>query len=464
MEPLSIKEILIATRGKLVFGRDVSFIDSISLDSREVKAGDLFIAIKGNRFDGHNFVKDALSKGASGIIFKKGMLSWITDIDGGHKDRFFIAVDDTINAIGEIAKYYRKRFDIPFIAVTGTCGKTTVKDMIFHLLSTKLKVLRNEGTKNNHIGLPITLFRLDNTFEAGVLELGMNHFGEIDYLTKILSPRIGIITNIGLAHLEFIKNINGVLKAKEELLKNLNEDDIAILNGDDPNLKKIINKYKFKKITFGIKDRCDFYASQINMNKETVSFRLNRKTLFTLKLLGIHNVYNALAAIATAEALGLDVSSLKSSLESFEPLSMRMKTLNFRGMLVIDDTYNANPFSVRNAIDVISSFNGYRKIVVFSDMLELGRHAEQLHREIGNYITFKKVNLLLTIGKFSKYIALGAKEAGMNTENIYNLGSKKEVVEILNTKAKPRDIILFKGSRLTKMEDVINCFTTSYTH
>lgn len=464
MEPLSVRDIAGAIEAKLVKGEKNPCINSISTDSRSLKEGDLFFAIKGDRFDGHDFLKDALSRGASGVVFEGNELKRALSLkEGLFKKKIFIQVDDTIKALGRFAAFYRNRFKIPFIAVTGTCGKTTTKDMVFELLSLKFKVLRNEGTKNNHIGLPVTLLQLDRSFDAAVLELGMNHFGEIDYLAGILKPHIGVITNVGPAHLEFVKDIDGVLKAKEELLRNLRLEDIAIVNGDDDRLAEALEKYKFKKITFGMKKGCEFRATDVNINKKITSFKLNNGTLFKLNLSGAHNIYNALAAIAVSSIFDIDMHSLRNALESFRPLNMRMKFTEINGMTIIDDTYNANPLSVKSAIDTLSGFNGNRKIAVFSDMLELGENSEQLHKDIGNYVASKKIDLLITVGDLSGHIAYGAEGYGMKASNIYNVKSKKEAVDLLNRVAKPDDILLFKGSRLTKMEELINCFTTSYT-
>lgn len=463
MEPLYLNEIIKVTQGSLVKSTEDTVINSISIDSRTIKPSDLFIAIKGDNFDGHSFVADALKKGACGAIVERKKIRNFNLTNEYVKKKILIEVKDTLKALGYISSHYRDRFDIPFIAVTGTCGKTTTKDMLFHLLSARLKVLRNEGTKNNHIGLPLTLFQLNKSFDVAVLELGMNHFGEIDYLSKILKPNVGIITNVGKAHFEFVKNINGVLRAKEELLRNLPNSAIAILNADDQRLMRIGDRYSFKKITFGIKNRCDFRASQIEMDKGIIRFRLNGRDTFKLRMLGISNVYNALAAIVCSSILGMDVKVLKEAFESFKGSDMRMKMVSFKDMLIIDDTYNANPLSAKNAIDTISGLNGGRRIMVFSDMLELGKYSRRLHRKIGNYIACKKIDILVTVGALSKDIAFGAIEAGMKDKNVHSFETKKEALEMLNKETKPNDIILFKGSRLTKMEELLSCFTTSCT-
>ncbi len=463
MDPLYLDEIIRVTRGNVVNGAADTVVKSISIDSRTIKKGDLFIAIKGDNFDGHDFVVDALKKGACGAIVGGKNIGDFSLTSEYAEKKNLIKVKDTLKALGDISSYYRDRFDIPFIAVTGTCGKTTTKDMLFHLLSARLKVLRNEGTKNNHIGLPITLFQLDKSFDVAVLELGMNHLGEIDYLSKILKPNVGIITNVGEAHLEFVKNINGVLMAKEELLKNLSSSALAILNADDPRLKAIGHKYNFKKVTFGIKNKCDFRASHLDIGKAIIRFKLNGRDTFKLRMLGMPNVYNALAAIACSSMLGMGVKILREAFESFKAPDMRMKTVSFRDMLIIDDTYNANPLSAKNAIDAISGFNGGRKIAVFSDMLELGRYTRRFHRRIGNYIACKKIDILVTVGALSKDMASGAIEAGMRDEDVHSFKTKKEALKMLNKETRPKDIILFKGSRLTKMEELLNCFTTSCT-
>lgn len=450
---LKIEEILKAIGGKLICGRRSLSIKDFSLDSRTLKKGDGFIAIKGNNFDGHWFIKKAIEQGASCIIAQTKFEEELVD---KAQDFALIEVADSIKALGDIAYYKRNKFNLPIIAISGSNGKTTTKEMIAWVLSEKFKVLKNEGTKNNHIGLPQALLGLNADFDLGVLELGTNHFHEIDYLAKITKANIGVITNIGPTHLEYFGDLTGVFKEKYALIKNLENPYLSILNGDDKFLRKVILR-KSKRplaLSFAIENRSDFSASGISFNQGRVEFLLNRKDKFYLNTCGRHNVYNALAAISVARIFGLQYKTIVKRLASFEFPSGRLKIKEFNKAIFIDDTYNSNPESFNQAMRTLENFKtSGRKIVVMGDMLELGRDKGLLHRNAGR-LAAQVADIFISVGPLSKLAAMAARLSGTN--RIFSCESALEARDILFKKVLPKknDVILVKGSRSMKMEGV----------
>lgn len=442
-----IPELLKATGGKLISGSAKSRVREISIDSRSLKRGDAFIAIKGDRFDGHDFIDAAIKKGACCLITQReGKRSGIT----------FIKVRDTTKALGDIAAFKRKKFkQIPVIAVTGSCGKTTAKEMIAAVLAEKFKVLKNEGTKNNQIGLPLTLLKLDSSYDIAVLEIGTNHFGEVEYLSRIAQANIGVITNIGESHLEYFKNLNGVFREKYTLIKNLSWPAIAVLNADDKFLRKAA--LKKTEIPFvlgvGIKHRSDFYATRISYSLAKPAFRVNNRFKFALKALGYYNIYNALLAIAVARIFGLGYPDIAKGLKSFQLPKSRLSLKKIKGINFIDDTYNANPLSMRQALGVLADFPARRrKITVLGDMLELGAHSGTAHAwAIKEALKFS--DILITVGELTKAVITKDR---LSQNRIFTCQTSSEARGILlnAVAANAGDIILVKGSRRMKMEEV----------
>jgi UDP-N-acetylmuramoyl-tripeptide--D-alanyl-D-alanine ligase len=450
---LSCVQILKATRGKLVSGSLQAPIKGISIDSRTIRKQEAFLAIKGANFDGHDYIAQALKKGASCIIKQdKNKIKVRGSVT-------CIEVKDTLKALGDIAGFWRKKFDIPVIAVTGSNGKTTVKDMISWVLSQKFKVLKNEGTKNNQIGLPLTVLKLDDTYNMMVLELGTNHPGEIGYLARIAQPNIGVITNIGSAHLGYFGSLAGVFKEKSALIRNLNNPAIAILNADDSFLQKEITK-KIKRpfiLGFGIKNQSDFFASNIAQHKNRFAFCVNRRQEFELNTCGYNNIYNALIASAIARIFGLDYKDIAARIARFNFLAGRLKFTRSSNIRFIDDTYNSNPDSLKQALDALDKFQTCgRKIFVMGDMLELGREGGAFHIQAGREIA-KVCNALLAVGRLSKLAADTARRYGLSSKNIFTCRTSKEAAKILRHKlsVKNDDIVLIKGSRAMKMEEVL---------
>ena len=448
-----VDEIIKATDGKLIQGQPGDKLKGISTDSRKLNPGDVFLALRGKNFDGHNFIPAVLKSGTACVIAQK-----ITGFTLP-KGVVFIQVRDTTLALGDLARFQRQKFNKPVIAVTGSNGKTTTKEMIAWVLSGKAKVLKNAGTQNNQIGLPQTLIQLKESYDFAVVEIGTNHFGEVDYLAKIAGPNIGLITNIGQSHLEFLKDLKGVFKEKTALLRNLTKPALALLNADDKLLKAIIMRQNkgMHVFSYGIKEKSDFSASAIRSENQQVRFKVNRKFDFILSTSGGFNVYNALAAIAVGRLLGRAYSELASRLENFKFPSGRLRFVQFRGVRFIDDTYNSNPLSLSCALETLGSLNCKgKRILVMGDMRELGSQKESLHRQIAGSIT-NSCDLLVTVGDLARLTAVAARKRGWASKNIFCCASAAEARDLLFKKIVPGadDLVLVKGSRSMRMEEVL---------
>ncbi|MBU1091214.1 MAG: UDP-N-acetylmuramoyl-tripeptide--D-alanyl-D-alanine ligase, partial [Candidatus Omnitrophica bacterium] len=346
-------ELLNATKGKLIKSSKLSKVSGISIDSRSLRPNEAFIAIKGKNFNGHDFINQAIKKGASCIIINTTYDIRHTTYEK-HKVAL-IAVRDTTKALGDIARYHRQKIDLPVIGVTGSNGKTTTKEMIAWVLSGRFRVLKNPGTKNNQIGLPLSLLDLNSRHNAAVLELGTNHFGEIAYLSGICQPNVGIITNIGPAHLEFFKDLKGVFREKYSISGHLQKPRMMILNADDKNLRSKLFKREKKSFNlgFGIRSKADFSARAIKIQNGRMEFVVNKKYKFTLKVFGYSNIYNALASIAVARVLGMGYNDIASRLSNFTFTQGRLSLLELNNTRFLDDSYNSNPFSLKQALDTL---------------------------------------------------------------------------------------------------------------
>ncbi|NQU73798.1 MAG: UDP-N-acetylmuramoyl-tripeptide--D-alanyl-D-alanine ligase [Candidatus Omnitrophica bacterium] len=430
----------------------------ISTDTRTIKEGELFIALRGENFDGHDFVEKAATKKAAGAIID----SKIQGLKGLKSKKFIlIQAKDTLSAFGDIAHFYRMRFKIPLIGITGSSGKTTAKEMIYEVLSSKFKVLKNKGTENNSIGLSHTLLRLHPGHSIGVMELGTNHFGEIRRLSQVLKPTVGIITNIGPAHLEFLKSEAGVLKEKMELLKSLDKDGLAIINADDALLKDI-KGLKCKIVKFGMDKNCDFKVTKIFQEKEAIWFTVNGNHDFKIRLLGKQNVYNALIAITVGFLHGVDFNSIHNALSEFKPLNGRLCLRSLGPIKVIDDTYNSNPQSVKAALAVLASYKSAgRKILICADMLELGSLADKFHAETGRAISKANPDYLISVGNFSKTINEAAIFGGMNKDAVISCKDNLDVLKTLKAIVSEGDVLLLKGSRRMKLNEVADALSSS---
>lgn len=459
MFEITLEELVNAVKGEILsgpYGGDRR-MEGISIDSRHVGKGNLFVAIPGDKFDGHRFVEEAFSKGAPAIIIAKERSKAVSrDI---FQKAAVIMVDDTKVALRNLACWHRRKFDIPTVAVTGTNGKTTSKEMIADVLSSKYKVVRSPKSYNNLIGVPLSLFRLNSRSQALVMELGMSEPGEIGLLTRVANPSIGVITNIGPAHLESMRSVDEIARAKFELLDNMSSPKTLVLNADDPILARRMKEKRADErvISFGIENQADFRADRIEPHGEGyIGFRVNQDLTIDLLLLGRHNVYNALAALAVGNLLGVEPQDIKGKLERYVPSELRMELVHIRDIRVINDSYNANPISMENALETLKGMDAPgRKIAVLADMLELGEKAADFHLQVGRKAAELGVDVLLTVGDLARGIGEGAKQAGMNGRKIKNFRTNQEVSHYLLENLRSGDLVLVKGSRKMRTEEVV---------
>ncbi len=454
MERLTVKEVIKAVRGKLICGNQRGEISGVSIDSRTIKRGEIFFALKGERFDGHDFLQEVIEKGAKAAVVskKKKFATKITIIKVAH----------TLTALQELAKFYRRKFNPVVVGVTGSNGKTTTKDMLKALLLSKYRVVATPGNYNNIVGLPLTLFEISPGTECLVLEMGTNHAGEIKRLAEISLPQMGVITNISATHLQFFRCISNVLSAKMELVQLLPAQGKVVLNIDDVHLRSQFKRIKQEIITFGTNPQANVRASDVVVSspgeKERLSFSVHTgrdRKEFDLNCLGRYNIYNALAAIGVAKEFGISLSLMVDVLREFKFPKLRMEKLKYGEVTIINDAYNANPTSVKAALsELISSFPSQRKIVVLGDMLELGRMSRKFHEEIGKIVATSPIYSLITIGEDAQFIAQAAREWGMEGENIFSFKDKKFASRKLKKLVKPKDAVLIKGSRKIGLEEI----------
>lgn len=452
MEAMSLQEIASASKGTLMNSEAGLVVGGVSIDSRRINPGDMFIALKGESFDGHDFINIAVENGAAVVVTYKQPAECSVP---------YILVEDTMKALQDIARYYRKKFQIPFVAVTGSSGKTTTKDMIASVLSQRFNVLKTEGNFNNAIGLPLTLLKLQYDHEIAVLEMGMNSPGEISLLSDIVRQDVGVISNVGTAHIEKLGSRENILKAKLEIFHYFDRNNTAVINGDNDMLAGF-HAGKYPVVRYGLKDSNDLYAFDIKeKGEEGIDFSVNMEGAaesFTVLLPGMHNVYNALSAIAVARLFGMEAGEIRRGLTNFKPSKMRMDIINTRnGVKIINDAYNANPESMRAAINVLQGLKGSGKsISITGDMLELGEVSEKEHYGIGAYAAEKGVDMVVAVGNFSGSVKRGAEEAGMDSKHIYAFPLKEDAALFLEKILKPGDVVLVKGSRVMKMEYIVD--------
>ena len=431
--------------------------ESISTDSRRVRGGELFVAISGKRYDGHRFIQDAFDKGALGVLASESYLGTDPLVSG--KNHFWVSVPDTLDALGDLAAFRRGKSKVSVVAITGTNGKTTTKEMAASVLGQAFSVLKTPGNFNNLIGVPLTLFGLTDSHEWAVLELAMNHRGEIRRLGEICKPDVGVITNIGAGHLEGVNDIDGVMMAKGELLEALDKDGTAVLNIDDQRVCRLAERFEGRVVTFGIHNSAEVWATSVCLNPCNSVFDLcwyDESARVRLPMPGAGAIYSALAAATVGYRIGLSIEEVRKGLEAVPTLPGRMEILTLPGgIYVVNDTYNANPSSMALAINTLQSLKGKgRGILVTGDMLELGAHAVKAHKRLGRLIVRAGASRLYATGEFAEVVAEGAVEAGMDPNRTF-IGTHAEIVEDLKRCLGPGDWVLVKGSRLMGMEKVV---------
>ena len=452
MEALSVKDLLQATNGNLISGNELDEINNIAIDSRKAKLGDVFIAIIGENLDGHKFMQSALDNGCKTFIKNRS-----NSIKFESSDINLIEVDDTTIALGDIAKYYKEKFVIPYIGVTGSVGKTTTKDMIYAAISNNFDTLKNEGNFNNHIGVPLTLFNLNKKHECAIIEMGMSNFNEIEYLANIVNPKIGVISNIGLSHIENLGSQDGILKAKLEITTNFDENNTLILNGDDEYLSKVCKEdcnYNLK--TFGFNSNNDVYCTEYIMSEDSINFKCiinGKEEAIFIPTVGKHNIYNAMAAILVGLTLGMKLEDIKLGLRGFTASKMRLDIFKKDDLTIINDAYNASPDSMKAALDILGRYEK-RRVAILGDMFEMGEHSEYGHRLVGES-SINNVDVLITVGDMSKFIGDEAKKLGLDSNNIYHFKTKELAIESLDSLINKDDAVLVKASRGMKLEEIV---------
>lgn len=453
MNYLNIEEIVNACNGKLLCGDKEQYVKGFSRDSREIKPGDIYVGIKGENFDGNVYYKQAIENGAIGCIIEEHFEKNI-DLQIAKN---IIIVKDSIKALQNIATYRRNQYNIPVVAVTGSVGKTSTKDIIASTLAQKYKVLKTEGNKNNHIGLPLTILELDNQ-EIITVEMGMNHLGEISVLTKIAKPNVCVITNVGTAHIGNLGSRENILKAKLEILEGMDENGTVVINNDNDLLHKWAeeNKQKYNIITYGIHNSSDYMAYNIKEQENSVEYDINLKgETYKIKVpvSGEPFVYNSLCALAIAEICNIEISQAIQGIGTFELTKKRMEIIKKDGLTIINDSYNASYDSMKAALEYLKITTGDRKIAVLGDMLELGAFEQELHEKVGEEVAKNNIDILITIGERAKYIANKAKEMGV--QKIFSYTNNEEATAHIKEMIKVGDTILFKASNSMKLSEII---------
>jgi UDP-N-acetylmuramoyl-tripeptide--D-alanyl-D-alanine ligase len=418
-----------------------------SIDSRTIQPGELFIAVKGERMDGHDFVNQALEKGAAAAVIRKDQLVRYTAKSG------LMTVDETLIALQTLASAVRRLWGKPLVGVTGSTGKTTTKEAIAHVLSTRFRVLKSEGNFNNHFGLPLMLLKIEPEHDIAVIEMGMSHAGEIAALAKIAQPEIGVVTNVAPVHLEFFDSVAGIARAKYELIEALPAGGVAVLNGDDEYVSQFGRDFRGKVVLYGLRASADVRAENIEpRGPEGSAFDVvvgSCREKAVLHLVGTHNICNALAAVAVGLERGLSPSEAVSTLASLVPADKRGQVVKLGNITIINDCYNCNPKALEAMVDALAAMPAKRRIVIAGAMLELGPAGEELHRQVGQYIASKKIDLLLGVQGQAQQMIEAARHAGMQAEFV---ATPEEAGEWLARETRDGDLVLLKASRGVKLE------------
>ena len=421
-----------------------------SIDSRTIQPGDLFFAVKGERLDGHDFVEQAFSKGAVAAVVRKDQLGkYLVNTP-------LLQVDDTLVALQTLAAAVRRLWGKSLIGVTGSTGKTTTKEAIAHVLSSRFRVLKSEGNFNNHFGLPLTLLRLEPEHDAAVIEMGMSHLGEIAALAKIAQPEIGVVTNVAPVHLEFFESIGEIARAKYELIDSLPAGGIALLNADDEYVSQFGRDFHGKVVLYGLRTQADVRAENAKHHgAEGSTFDVvvgGCREKASLPLVGAHNIYNALAAVAVGIERGLTLSEALGALATLAPADKRGEVVKLGNITIINDCYNSNPKALDAMVDALAAMPAKRRIVVAGEMLELGAAGEEMHRSSGRHMAERKIDVLVGVRGLAQSMVDSARESGMRAEF---LATPQEAGEWLARETREGDVVLLKASRGVKLEQAL---------
>lgn len=448
---MTLGNIAKAVHGKLhlINGQKDKEITGVTIDSREAMEGGLFIATVGERVDGHDYIQDTVEAGVAAVVCEKEPLVPCS----------YILVKDSLKALLQMAAYYREQLDVKVIGITGSVGKTTTKECIAAVLSKRYQVCKTRGNQNNVVGLPLTILRIGEQDEIAVLEMGINQFGEMTKMAKTAVPDICVMTNIGQCHLEFLGNLEGVLKEKSEMLSHMKVDGTLVSNGDDRLLTTIHTPRAKKQIHFGMQQENDVYATNIKdqgLLGTTCTVVTKEKTFdISIPLPGQHMIYNALAAVAVGELLSLTAQEMIDGIKGVAAVGGRSNIITTKNYTIIDDCYNANPVSMMVAIDMLSS-EKTRKVAILGDMGELGAEARKLHQSVGAYAGGKGLDVIICIGDFANELTKGAKSTMTDQTKIYEFTDKDEAMQRMQSLLEVKDTILVKASRSGKFEEIVS--------
>lgn len=442
-----VKDLVEKCNGELIVGLDGFLLDNFSKDTRTINENDIYVGIYGENFDGNILYKEAFSKGAKGCILNNNIeldLEYLNSLS----DIFVVVVNDTIECLQELAKYKRSLYNIPVIGITGSVGKTSTKDIIASVLSKKYKVLKTEGNYNNHIGVPLTILSLKDE-NCLVIEMGMNNLGEISLLSKIAKPTVSVITNIGTAHIGNLGSRENILKAKLEILDGM-DNKILVINNDNDMLHNYYLENKNNNITtFGYQNKSDYMATKIISNDLSSEYDVlinNKKYRFQINVPGNHFVSNSLCAISIGMIFDINIEDIKNGIENFILTKRRMQIEKINNITIINDCYNANLDSMSSAINYLGSLKNTRKIAILGDMLELGIFEEELHRKVGKVVFDNNIDILITVGRASRYINEEVIKLGFDKNNIYSFSNNLEVINKIKEIIKENDTLLIKSS------------------
>jgi len=448
MLDLNLNEVVKAVNGEIIVQNNDGTFNKISTDTRKIERGNLFFALKGENFNGNSYAVSAIEKGASVVIVDEIKF----DSEKLNGKGTVIKVKDTRTALGDLAAYYRTKLGIKVVSITGSTGKTSTKDLIAAFLSGKYRVFKTQGNFNNEIGLPLMIFELSKDYDIAVLEMGTSNFGEIHRLASIAKPDIAAITNVGVAHIEYLKTRENILKEKMSISDFFQNKNNLVINCENDMLNTVRESEKYNLQKTGYDESYDLYAKNVKLTCDTTSFEVvtkdNNTHIFTLNMVGEHNVLNALLGIQIGLDLGLTFEEMEKGLENFKATSMRLEFIKKDNFVLINDSYNANPDSMKAALNVLKNYSGKRKIAVLGTMGELGFHAEDAHREVGKYAK-DRADILVTTGDFKKQY----KEGFGSKTFVYD--TKEELIAALESMIKDGDTLLVKASRSAKFEEII---------
>lgn len=449
---MTVSEIVSACGGRLLCGGPGTEVTSVSTDSRAIAPGTLFVPIRGERVDAHEFIPAVLKEGASAVLTQEHQAA--------QGPGAWIAVGETRDALQRIAAEYRKRFSMPVVGITGSVGKTSTKEMVALALSAGLNVMKTSGNNNSQIGVPLTIFHLSETYDAAVVEMGMSEFGEMSRIARVAAPDYALMTNIGVSHIQQLGSRQNILAEKLHITDCFHQGSVLFLNGNDAMLRELAGTLPFATVLFGTGPDCDFRAEQVEIAGESTRFSYvapgGEKGEAVIPIIGMHHVLNAMAGLAVAQRLGVPLSAAAEALSGYQAPAMRQQIRRTEnGVTVIDDSYNSSPDAAKGSLGVLKSFRDGKRVAVLADMLELGDYSAEAHFDVGVFAANSEVDLLVSVGEYAETVAEGARSVrpDMNCRACKN---NRQACETLKSSLKPGDAVLVKGSRSMHTEEIVS--------